>query len=580
MSVQLHSVKDFMHTYEYLKQLVKDINANNGSINCGHCALRFDSYVAAGKNLGLEPVPVESAHLYTHPYFKGNMITQSITNDKRFIEKSGKPNYRTICDLTDPTITFEIDLTDDANVNNALRFLPTTPQTIIKTLQCLPRRKKDESAYGFIVLTHKDNYQRGHIMNYFVDKLNNVYFIDAQEQTLDKQIRPKLDLKGYRAEIFYLPSQPPEGYKIKNERSKAETVITLSSESKEKEEFDKLLAATKIKAPTMNDLVELALCYTFGIGTVRNLNKAIGFLKDALAINDKHAPAWLLIGGCYELQSDLTQARSAYEQATIADKDYIPGWVALGKSYHLSKDPHELNKAKEYFKIASEINKKINLTEYNSPYLLQFHARENILALHLLAQVYKNEKTFAFSCFQLAAELGVQFVELYGQNNDLILIKHTIRQAWKYLSDCYKSGYGTTPDAQKANEWFKKYESACEPQITAPKLNTNENNNNAIPTKATTPALKQSPVPIFVNPNNPLRKSNTKEQNEQSRLQTQLSLKEQEINLLKQENEILRKKLALKEEEIKNLNGKTEDKENHLEVNLHSKKQRLTKEPS
>jgi hypothetical protein len=570
-----------MHTYEYLKQLVKDINANNGSINCGHCALRFDSYVAVGKNLGLEPVPVESAHLYTHPYFKDNKITQSITKDKRFIEKSGKPNYRTICDLTDPTITFEIDLTDDANANKELRFLPTTPQSIINTLQCLPRRKKDESAYGFIVLTHKDNYQRGHIMNYFVDKLNNVYFIDAQEQSLDKQITPKLDLKGYRAEIFYLPSKPPEGYKIKNEKTKAKTVETKPSESDEKEQFNKLLAATKIKTPTINDLVELALCYTFGIGTERNLNIAIGFLKDALAINDKHAPAWLLIGGCYELQSDLTLARNAYEHATLADKDYIPGWVALGKSYQMSKDPHELNKAKDYFEIAAKINKKINLTEYNSPYLLQFHARENILALHLLAQVYKNEKGFAFSCYQLAADLGVQFVEQYGQINHLILI-NTIRQAWKYLSHCYKSGYGTTPDTQKANEWSKKYESASQPQITAPKLNTNENNNNAIPAKATAPALKQSPVPIFVNPNNPLLKNNTNGPNERNRpeafLQTQLSLKEQEINLLKQENEILRKKLALKEEEIENLKGKEENKENQNEVNLHPKKQRLTKE--
>jgi hypothetical protein len=441
----------------------------------------------------------------------------------------------------------------------------------------LPRRKKDGSAYGFIILTHKDNYQRGHIMNYFVDNLNNVYFIDAQEQTLDKQIRPKLDLKGYRTEIFYLPSQPPEGYKIKNEKSKTETVVTLSRESNEKAEFNKLLTATKVKTPTIKDLVELALCYTFEIGIERNLNNAIGFLKEALAINDKHAPAWLLIGGCYELQSDLTQARSAYEHATLADKDYIPGWVALGKSYQMSKDPHELNKAKDYFEIATKINKKINLTEYSSAYLLQFHARENILALHLLAQVYKNEKAFAFSCYQLAAEIGVQFVEQYGQINHLILI-NTIRQAWKYLSDCYRSGYGTTPDAQKAIEWSKKYENALRPKITAPTPNTNENNNNAIPAKAVTPALKQSPTPIFVNPNNPLLKNNASGQNEKSRLQTLLSLKEQEINLLKQENEILRKKLALKEEEIENLKGIEGNRENQNEDNLQPKKQRLTKE--
>ena len=48
---------------EKLKLLMRGINADNGTINCGHVSLRLDDYLLAGRNLGLPPVPITPASM-------------------------------------------------------------------------------------------------------------------------------------------------------------------------------------------------------------------------------------------------------------------------------------------------------------------------------------------------------------------------------------------------------------------------------------------------------------------------------------------------------------------------------------
>jgi len=163
---------------------LEDINKNKGKINCAHCALRLDTYISqGGTNGSVRPVPKASAKLFTHPTFDGSKIKRSYTNDKRVLDRTNL-NALTAESLVVYDITSEkgepiLDLTFDDSQNTrkssarlirAERGVPLTKQ-----LKGCQRRAKDGTAYGFVWLTHKNNTQDGHVINYFVDSAENNY---------------------------------------------------------------------------------------------------------------------------------------------------------------------------------------------------------------------------------------------------------------------------------------------------------------------------------------------------------------------------------------------------------------------
>lgn len=202
-------------TLAFLRALAKGINAKRGTINCAHCALRFDEHMAAGENLALGAVPKENANFDFYPFIKKGKITKTFTQDQRMLDRttSRPKDYRIIIDIDNQSgETLEIDLTTGSQPQDRVYFFSASEENIIQALQALPRREKDGTAYGFITLTHHDK-NNGHILNYFVDNDNQVYFIDAQHSTISRT----LDLTGYLPEIFYRPSIPTDGIKLKKE---------------------------------------------------------------------------------------------------------------------------------------------------------------------------------------------------------------------------------------------------------------------------------------------------------------------------------------------------------------------------
>jgi len=64
---------------------LKDINKNNGLINCAHCALRLDTYIAQGGTNGrVRPVPIGDAKLITHPTFDGKKLNVHLQMTKEY----------------------------------------------------------------------------------------------------------------------------------------------------------------------------------------------------------------------------------------------------------------------------------------------------------------------------------------------------------------------------------------------------------------------------------------------------------------------------------------------------------------
>jgi hypothetical protein len=205
--------------FSYLGSLANGINAKKGTENCVHCALRLDKHLGAGENLAYGPVPKGKAHLYLNPLIEEGIIIRSTSTDGR-LANNAAPNtdYIEICNLDDPKQKWIIDTTVTSN-NEGVRLLKATSENIHSLLVDLPRRANDGTAYGLIVLTHKNDINDGHMINYYVSADNQVYFIDSQVHNVKDQVKQVLDFTHYRDEIFYLPSRPPEGLKIKIEHA-------------------------------------------------------------------------------------------------------------------------------------------------------------------------------------------------------------------------------------------------------------------------------------------------------------------------------------------------------------------------
>lgn len=367
----------------YLHSLAKGINANDGTTNCAHCAIRLDEHIAAGKNLSLGPVPKTNAQLIMYPIFKHGSITRSTTSDHRLSNRVPHTEYIEICNLIDPDKKWIIDTTISSN-NQEVRFLKATTENINSLLCNLPRRSKDGTAYGLILLTSKENRHSGHLINYYVTEDNNIYFIDAQIKEPEEQITQVLDMTLYREEIFYLPSPPPEGFKIKREN----TEISIKQEATVLEDKREIIALPQIpKLPSANYLSnanskkisseeaieffdvqntsslvnhdenadkftrllhqsignsssaeiwsELGMCYAFGLGTDQDLYQALSCYKRALEINEQFTPALKALSYFYlnGPNKNFTLAFNCIKKLTEIDENNAMAWYRLGKFY-------------------------------------------------------------------------------------------------------------------------------------------------------------------------------------------------------------------------------------------------------
>lgn len=271
------------------------INANNGTINCAHCTLRLDDYISVGSTNGeVTPVPVEDANLFTSPIIKKRTprartfnITASTTEDERIIKRCVLPylvnNMSIVHEIVEKEDKSDVilDLTADEpemKTPQSVRLIrvDTTQDNLNERLKNQARRAKDGTCHGIIFLTH-NNGKIAHVIEYFVDSEENnneVYLVDAQKNRITEEINLKAE--GYLSDVFFIPTRPPEGFKIKKEsnlRSENENTpdafvakVMLFAENENEEELEIYLAESDydlninsiFTSPGMNAVKQLA----------------------------------------------------------------------------------------------------------------------------------------------------------------------------------------------------------------------------------------------------------------------------------------------------------------------------------
>ncbi len=450
-----------MPTITYLKTLIAGINAKQGTQNCAHCALRFDKHVAEGKNLALGSVPVSDAGLLTKPLFEGGKIIRSTSQDKRLLERCSTPpsDYRLLCSLEDEDKPqYTIDLTTNPSAPEQVHFYKATEQDIAQQLLSLFRRKKDGTAYGFILLTDEKRMQTGHMINFYIDKEDKIYFIDAQRQKEEEQITTRLDLKGYRKEIFYIPSIPPEGFALKAEKTERtdtvadktqndETGIS-SNESTKKSilsdaELKRVLEATKTNPTSVDNWINLGRHYR----STNNYQEAFTCYQKATQLDEKNAIAWNNFGICYQngegIERNPGEAFTCYQKATQVDeKDAnANAWNNLGNCYRngigTKRNPGEAFKCYQKGKQLDEKHANI-LYNLGNCYQSGIGTERN--------------PGEAFKCYQKVTQLD--------EKNAF---------AWSYLGNCYLNGIGTGRNHAEALKCYTKA-NLLNPSLPVPSL--------------------------------------------------------------------------------------------------------------
>jgi hypothetical protein len=205
----------------YFKDITKMINANLGYFNCAHCAFRVNEIIANGFTIQ-PPVPVENAMVEMEPVWTtATRIKRTFCSDLRLVSVVPFEKTSEVEDLShNDKIIIELDVNHESR---RIKFLKVQKTDLIDRLRETPRRNKDGSAYGFIVLTtkNKKDTPRGHIINYFVTPDNDVLFIDAQQYDNEKnRVTTKIDfLKRFINDVFFINAMPPEGFRIKSEKA-------------------------------------------------------------------------------------------------------------------------------------------------------------------------------------------------------------------------------------------------------------------------------------------------------------------------------------------------------------------------
>lgn len=417
-------------TLEFLKTLIKDINANQGTVNCGHCALRLDLHIREGQNLRLGPVPSTTAQLFAYPQFKNQTLFRSYIKDKRLIERC-LPNqeftFREICNLEDENPQFEIDLTQENSAESTLKLHRATRENIVDLLRIQPKRLKDNTAFGFMILTQEHKNRIGHIINYFVDSDNEVYFLDAQRKTEAEQISQSLPMLNIRPEIFYIPSLPPEGYKpviVKKEGSEVWPKRPHSPESLSIYTGDSMLTpqiASNTKTPT-EDL--------FANIQPADLDEKLQLVRKIVDTKPNNAYAWNELGRCFLADKGdkfLRIAILSFEKAIELKPDSTTAQVNLLLAK--GRNAPNLKEAWLFFEKAIKISSSTKLTA--------------VIWVHIGLAILKNphDANQAFHCF------------LYANSLD---DSNTI--SWDNLAKCYDKGHGCRKDNAKAKLCFDNVE--------------------------------------------------------------------------------------------------------------------------
>lgn len=403
-----------VNSIDFLMTLIRDINADNGTNNCGHCALRLDHYLREGQHLKLGAVPIDSAGIHFFPQFKNQKLFRTYTNDERLLKRclpDGQPAIRAFCNLESEHPEFLLDISED-NTSEQLKLFRTSSAEIIETLQQQPRRKKDNTAFGFIVLTHTDNAAKGHIINFYVASDNRVYFLDAQAKMADAQIRLSLNMQGFRDEVFYVPSYPPEGFRPKPVKQEQKIAITrLDPKVMEAYRLVHLVNIPFSFAPTdLNNTqrwLEMGRTYNNAAISV-HAPKSPLFYELATLCNEQNGEAWAELVE-FRLPNWQEHAIKAYGYGCPATKAYILEKLISHATEMVKDDP---NSADTWSQLGCR--------------LLNTHRTLDLLE--------------AYKCFRYA-----------------LMLKPKDDKVWKRLSECHKRGLGNSNDAALAIACLDNY---------------------------------------------------------------------------------------------------------------------------
>ena len=199
-------------TIKRLKDLMRHINDKKGSKNCGLVALRLNEILCYGPKPEHAPVSTADARIDTMPECVGDEIVRSYTEDPRLLALHQGVRDEVSYDFTDDreVIEIDIDTKTTAEANQKLKLTKVNRVDVVDTLRRLPQDKYDR-AYGFLIYTWSNLKKRtGHIVNFYVDKNKEVYFLDAQGRDPKTWVLEKPPTDGYRDELFYFNSLPPK----------------------------------------------------------------------------------------------------------------------------------------------------------------------------------------------------------------------------------------------------------------------------------------------------------------------------------------------------------------------------------
>lgn len=239
---------------------LSQINANNGTVNCGRCAFKLDDYIQNGQaDEIVTPASTRGANLILDPEIHANSIPASSSRDPRLFDRCQFPNLNTndqiLYDITNDELGPLLDLTYEGkpkdNSKIRLNKVSLDGSNLHDHLRYLPRRAKDNTAFGFIFLTHNENILSGHVVNFFVDSDDEIYFIDAQTNMITSTI----SLLTFRTDVFYLQSFPKEGFKVKQEPPMSPPVWPIlklepvAQAAEEEEEEEVVIASSSFNVP-------------------------------------------------------------------------------------------------------------------------------------------------------------------------------------------------------------------------------------------------------------------------------------------------------------------------------------------